>query len=129
MKTMLFVVSHYQNVQRFILIQNFIRIFLTWLEKQKKSKITFQWTLSFIQNHFSLNLKDFRSRSRKAGEESWQYWNCISDSCWGHSFYFIIETSEQIMCSCYTAIVVMKDKMLRMLCKTERQNNGKIIGS
>lgn len=129
MKTMLFVVSHYQNVQRFILIQNFIRIFLTWLEKQKKSKITFQWTLSFIQNHFSLNLKDFRSRSRKAGEESWQYWNCISDSCWGHSFYFIIETSEQIMCSCYTTIVVMKDKMLRMLCKTERQNNGKIIGS
>ena len=129
MKTMLFVVSHYQNVQRFILIQNFIRIFLTWLEKQKKSKITFQWTLSFIQNHFSLNLKDFRSRSRKAGEESWQYWNCISDSCWGHSFYFIIETSEQIMCSCYTTIVVMKDKMLRMLWKTERQNNGKIIGS
>ena len=129
MKTMLFVVSHYQNVQRFILIQNFIRIFLTWLEKQKKSKITFQWTLSFIQNHFSLNLKDFRSRSRKAGEESWQYWNCISDSCWGHSFYFIIEISEQIMCSCYTTIVVMKDKMLRMLCKTERQNNGKIIGS
>lgn len=129
METMLFVVSHYQNVQRFILIQNFIRIFLTWLEKQKKSKITFQWTLSFIQNHFSLNLKDFRSRSRKAGEESWQYWNCISDSCWGHSFYFIIETSEQIMCSCYTTIVVMKDKMLRMLCKTERQNNGKIIGS
>ena len=129
MKTMLFVVSHYQNVQRFILIQNFIRIFLTWMEKQKKSKITFQWTLSFIQNHFSLNLKDFRSRSRKAGEESWQYWNCISDSCWGHSFYFIIETSEQIMCSCYTTIVVMKDKMLRMLCKTERQNNGKIIGS
>ena len=129
MKTMLFVVSHYQNVQRFILIQNFIRIFLTWLEKQKKSKITFQWTLSCIQNHFSLNLKDFRSRSRKAGEESWQYWNCISDSCWGHSFYFIIETSEQIMCSCYTTIVVMKDKMLRMLCKTERQNNGKIIGS
>ena len=129
MKTMLFVVSHYQNVQRFILIQNFIRIFLTWLEKQKKSKITFQWTLSFIQNHFSLNLKDFRSRSRKAGEESWQYWNCISDSCWGHSFYFVIETSEQIMCSCYTTIVVMKDKMLRMLCKTERQNNGKIIGS
>ena len=129
MKTMLFVVSHYQNVQRFILIQNFIRIFLTWLEKQKKSKITFQWTLSFIQNHFSLNLKDFRSRSRKAGEESWQYWNCISDSCWGHSFYFIIETREQIMCSCYTTIVVMKDKMLRMLCKTERQNNGKIIGS
>ena len=96
---------------------------------KKKSKITFQWTLSFIQNHFSLNLKDFRSRSRKAGEESWQYWNCISDSCWGHSFYFIIETSEQIMCSCYTTIVVMKDKMLRMLCKTERQNNGKIIGS
>ena len=129
METMLFVVSHYQNVQRFILIQNFIRIFLTWLEKQKKSKITFQWTLSFIQNHFSLNLKDFRSRSRKAGEESWQYWNCISDSCWGHSFYFVIETSEQIMCSCYTTIVVMKDKMLRMLCKTERQNNGKIIGS